>query len=169
VAAAALTETNFKDLSGITVIARAVKVTQNDWIVLPGPGVIPLAAVLLTGGAETLAYPTLTVNNTGTAYDTDDTTIAYDGATALTRASGGFYVMTSSGEILYVTADSGYDGAAGNLTVRRGCLGTTASATGLADGNTLYVLSSLTLASATTGPVTVVYKTMPEDPGVDLF
>lgn len=162
-------ETNFSDLSGISVIARVVKAAQNDVIVLPYPGVIPLAAVLPTGGAETTTYPTLTVNNSGDAYDGDSATIAYDGATASTRPSGGYYVLTASGEILFVTADSGYDGAAGNLTVRRGCLGTTASGTGLADGNTLYVLCGLTLASATTGPVTVVYKALPEDPGVGLF
>lgn len=148
---------------------QAVKVTQNDWVVVDAPGIHDFIARLITGAVETPTFPTLTINNTGDAYDTDDTTIAYDGATALTRKASGYYVRTASGEILYVEVDSGYDSTSGNLTVRRGALGTDASATGLADGNTLYVLCAVVLGSATTGVITLDYTALPMDPSAEPY
>ena len=165
-AASAKTETNFLLPSAGLVVARVAKAEQNDWIVLPYAGVIPLHVTLATGADETVAYPTLAINNAGTAYDAATTEIAYDTATAGQRPSGGgYYLQTSSGEIIYVEDDDGT-----NLTIRRGCLGTTASGTGLADDAALYILCSLVLNKAsTTGVVTVTYLPMPEDPGVALY
>lgn len=152
------------------VVARVTKAAANDWTVLPHPGVIPLAATLPTGAAETVAYATLAVNNKATAYDAETTTIAYDTGAAGTRPAGGYYVQTTSGEILYVEDDDGRAGATGELTVRRGCLGTAASATGLADDAVLYVLSTLKMTGAdSTGVVRITYIPLPEDPGVDLY
>jgi len=167
---AILTETNHISLAGVTVLARAVKAAQNDVVVFPYPGVTILQATLATGAVEAATRPVLVVNNTATAYDAATTTIAYDGATASTRPASGYYAMTSSGEILYVEADSGAAAASGNLTVRRGCLGTTPSAIGIADDNTLYVLCSVTLSTAdTTGIVNVTYLPLPEDPGAVIY
>ncbi len=167
---AILTETNHISLAGVTVLARAVKAAQNDIVVFPYPGVTILQTTLATGAVEAATRPVLIVNNKETAYDADTTTIAYDGATASSRPASGYYARTSSGEILYVEADSGSAGTSGNLTVRRGCLGTTPSATGLADDNTLYILCSATLSTTdTTGIVDITYLPLPEDPGAPIY
>ncbi len=169
-AAAAIAETNFNKLPGYLVISRLVKATQHDWIVLPFKGVLPLKATLATGGEETLTHKTLTVKNTETAYDAATTSIAYDGATAASRTATDYYVRSSSGEILLVGADDGAATTEGTLTIKkRGCFGTTAAATGLANDNTLYILQTLTLTGETTGIVDLVYMPLPDDPGVKLY
>jgi len=168
-AAAVITETNFNKLPGYLVISRAVKATQNDLVVFPFKGVIPVATLLGAGGVETVAYETLTVNNDGDAYDDETLTIAYDGAAAGTRAAP-YYVKTTSGEIIEIGADSGEAGATGTLTVKkRGCFGTTPSATGLANNGVLSVLQTLVLTSETLGLVDIVSIPLPDDPGVRLY
>ncbi len=168
--AAAIEETNFNKLPGYLVISRAAKAVQYDWIVLPFKGVLPLMATLATGAAEPFTYATLTVDNGGTPYDEKSLSIVYDGATAGTRTAKDYYIRTSSGEILLVGEDSAPGGAAGTLTIKqRGCLGTTPSATGLANGDTLYILQTLTLTAATTGIVDLVYIPLPDDPAVNLY
>lgn len=162
--------TSFNKLPGYLVISRVTKTAQNDGVVLPFPGVLPLKAALATGGAETIVYQTLAVNNLATAYDDETREIAYDTGTGGARAAGGFYVKTSSGEILLVSSDSGAAGTEGTLTIaKRGCFGTTPSATGLANDDVLYVLSSLKLTGEGTGGVDLVYLSLPEDPSVLLY
>lgn len=168
-AAAKITPTYFTNVGETTISAKVTKVTQNDWVVLPESGVIDFGGVVYTGAVETFLYTTVTVNNASTAYTATTTTIAYDGATALQRPSGNYYLLTTGGEIIYVISDDGYDSTSGNLTVRRGCLGTTASATGVANNNVCYVMNSLVLGSATTGSVLLSYKALPVDPGVNFF
>ena len=110
----------------------------------------------------------LVVNNKGVAY----TAVAPPSPTmgnCRFPSHGGYYVLSTSGEILFVYADSAAAGAAGNLTVRRGCLGTTASLTGVGDDDVLYVLCSVTLSSNTTGIVNFSYYELPSDPGVDYY
>lgn len=166
---AILTETVFSNKAESRTAGRVVKTAQNDIIVFGVPGIQDFKATLYTGAAEAGTYPVLVVNNKGVAYTAASTTIAYDGATALSRPTGGYYVLSTSGEILFVYADSAAAGAAGNLTVRRGCLGTTASLTGLADDDVLYVLSSITLSTNSAGIVNFSYYELPSDPGVDYY
>lgn len=166
---AILTETVFSNKAESRTAGRVVKTAQNDIIVFGVPGVQDVSATLYTGAVEAATYPVLSVHNKGVAYTAASTSIVYDGATADSRLSGGFYVLSTSGEILFVYADSGYAGATGTLTVRRGCLGTTASLTGLADDDVLYVLSSITLSTNSAGIVNFSYYELPSDPGVDYY
>jgi hypothetical protein len=149
-------------------IAKIKQVTQYDWAILPHKGVWKIEGSLNTGADATLTRPTLTVNNKGTAYTATSTSIAYDGGT-VTRSATSFYIETASGEIIEVI-DSAPAGADGTLTVKkRGCFGTTASATGIADENTLYVTNVVVLGDNQTGAVTILFRPMPEDPNTPLF
>jgi len=163
-------ETNFLDLSGGRIISMVMKETKADWIVLPYKGIIPVACENITGAPETLTRPTLQVHNAGTAYTAGSLSVVYDNGVALTRPAKDFYVQTVSGEIILVGSDSGFETTTGTLTIKqRACLGTTASATGLANDNYLYLLGSLYLGSDVTGPVNLIYVPLPEDPGVSLY
>jgi len=168
-AAANLTEFNSFLLHGFAPKFAVVdQVTQNDWIVLPCKGAFALSARLLTGAGATVTRGVVVVNNKGTPYTATTMSIAYDGG-VLSRSSDSFYVKSASGEILEVK-DSAPTGASGTLTViRRGCFGTTASATGIADDNTLYVLNNIKLGDNQTDPVEILYYELPFDAGVQLF
>lgn len=162
-----LTSNNFNIVGEVPVAGVVTKAAQNDIVVLPHAGVRNVVATLYTGAAETTSYATLTVSGTFTAASTQ---IAYTGATADSRMSGGYYVITSSGEIMYVVKDTGYAGTSGTITVKRGALGTTASSTGVANGNTLYIMSSIVLdKSGTTGTVFLNYSPLPPDPNTKLY
>jgi len=168
-AAGNLTEFNSFLLHGFAPkFATVDQLEQNDWIVLPCKGAFAVSARLLTGAGATVTRGTVVVNNKGTAYSATSMSIAYDGGT-LSRSSDSFYLKSTSGEIIEVK-DSAPTGASGTLTViKRGCFGTTASATGIADDNTLYVLNNIKLGDNQTGPVEVLYYELPFDTGVQLF
>jgi hypothetical protein len=129
----------------------------------------------LTNVIETPLYATLTVNGAG--YTATTTSIVYDGATCTFRQVP-YYVKTSCGEIMEVTADSGSTTIAGTLTVRRGCLGTTAvagdasgvlaTAGGVQDNAMLSVLNTL-IVGATIGFTIVSCLELPQDAGTKLF
>lgn len=150
------------------ITVKLTKATQNDWVVLPEAGILGADAFLHTGAQDTVGFGIAVVNNTGDAYDADTTTIAIDGATT-GRLAGNYYIETTSGEWIYVVKDSAPTAAAANLTVRRGCLGTTASATGIANDNTMYIKNILILSGATTGQVVLSYFSAPQDPGSTFF
>lgn len=172
---AVLTETNFNLVGEVPVVARVKKAAQNDTFVIPHAGARNITAKLYTGADETIIYDTIRIDNDeagAVAYDETSTSIIYDGGTAKSRPAGGYYCMTDEGEIIYVMKDSGYDGATGTLTVKRGCLGTTAGASGagVADNDYLYVLCSLKLSKeTTTGYVIVNYVPLPPDPNTKMF
>lgn len=167
-AAAEITEKTFPVQGSIRVVGRFDKATQNDWIVLPYPGVSGFKAALYTGADEgTLTFGTALVDNKGTAYGATDTTIHVDTA-KITRLPP-YYVQTSSGEIMMVIADGDTDGAECDLTVIRGCLGTIASATGVADDNTLYIKNIIIFGAATTGFVDFEFAPLPMEPKARLY
>lgn len=147
---------------------KFAKVTQADWVKLAFSTLNP-EAVFLTGAADTVTFLTALVDNAGVAYDADTVSIVYDTAAADARPAGNYYIMTVSGELIFVAKDSGYDDVTGTLTVVRGALGTTPSATGIANNNTLYILCGLTLVGATTGEIVVTYTPLPENPGAGGF
>lgn len=159
-AAAELTEAVSGLLLGSSPkIARAIQVTQYDWVNFDAKGIHLQTARLKTGAGASVLFSTLTVNNSGTAYSATSMSIAYDGAT-IPRSEDSFYLETASGELIEVI-DSDPDGAAGTLTVlKRGALGTPVSATGLADGNTLYVRNVLVLGDSQTGAVEFTFYDM---------
>jgi len=156
-------------------VIKVTKATDSDWLSLTKyPGVIVLGRHVFTvannattNNDEFISYGVGKVNNSSTAYTATSTTIAYDGAAA-TRITPG-YALTASGEIIYIIADSGKASTSGNLTVRRGCLGTTASATGVADNDPLYFLNQIVLTDSAVGVVFLVVLPLPADPGTPLF
>jgi hypothetical protein len=169
------TKYDFQVMHLIPDIVFVAKTTQNDWMSFtkyPGVLVLSMHGFTVVNNATTNAIDQITygvgkVNNTGTAYTATTTTVAFDGAVA-TRLYP-CYIMTSSGEIMYATADSGATSTSGNLTVRRGCLGTTASATGLADNDPLYFLNQVYFSASGVGKVIMMVYPLPQDPGVKLF
>lgn len=164
------TETNFNIAGEIPVASFVTKGAQNDVFIVPFPGVRNVVAQHYTGTAEACTFTTVTIANGGAAYDETTTSIVYGSATANYRTSGGYYLITTGGEIIYVIADSGAASTGGTLTVKRGCLGTTATGTGLANTNVCYVMNALTLSTATTtGKVFVSYSPLPADPNTKLF
>lgn len=168
-AAAELTEKISTLLTGASPRVTKIKqITQSDWVLLPYKGVWIQTGRLVTGAVATITRGTLVVNNKGAAYTATTASIAYDGA-SVTRSTGSFYAESISGEILELK-DSAPAAADGTLTViKRGCFGTTASATGLADDNTLYPLNNFVLGDNQTAAVTVTFIEMPEDANTGLF
>lgn len=149
-------------------MASLTKATQSDWTILDCAGTLMFSTRLVTGALETPTYPTLTSDEAVDGFTAAETAIVYDGATANTRPSGGYYVRVgTTGEILYVYTDSGYNAASGTLTVRRGCLGTTAAA--IPNDTTLYILSTIILGSVTTGQALITYLPLPDDPATQIF
>lgn len=168
-AAAELTEKQSTLIQDGSVYVNKIKqITQHDWVILPEKGIWDISGKLITGADATLTRVPLVVNNKGTAYTATTTSIVYDGVTH-SVSSTSFYIETASGEIIEVIS-SAPAAAAGTLTVKkRGCFGTTASATGLADDNTVYALNALNLGDNQTAAVTLIYKPMPDDPNTPLF
>ena len=141
--------------------------TKYAGVILIGKHVFTVANNATTNNDEYVSYGVGKVNNTSTAYTATSTSIVYDGAAA-TRIIPG-YVLTASGEIMYVIADTGKATTGGTMTVRRGCLGTTASATGLADNDPLYFLNQIVMTDAAVGIEFLLVFPLPNDPGVPLF
>jgi hypothetical protein len=166
-AAAKITGTYPSAVPGPVRTVRITKVTQNDWVLLPDPGGFIVASRNYNGTPETLSNKKVDAVH-DTSYAATDTAIVYDGAAANTRSAGGFYILNAtSGEIMYVSNDSGYTTTTGTMTVRRGCLGTAAAA--IANNAELYILNSWVLGSATTGPTELVYIPLPADPAVKIY
>lgn len=160
-------------------LIKVLKVTQADWfyvpnvrgVILPGSVAGCSSANATVNFVDTIVYGTLVINNTGTAYTATSTTLVVDGGQAdatYTRAVP-YYLKTGSGEIMEVIADSTPAAATSSLTVRRGCLGTTASATGLADNDNMSVMNCIVLTGSGVGNVTMLVFEMPEDPGSTPF
>ena len=169
-AAAAKTETNFNIMGEVPVEASVTIATQNDWIVLPHKGTTEVIGKnFYDGGTEDTAFSHGLVDVALEAgYDADDTSIAYDGATALQRTAGGYYVINdATGEIMEVITDSGYDSTSGTLVVRRGVLGTTAAA--ITDNDILYILNCLIFTSTNVGTHLFRYFPLPFSAGCTIY
>lgn len=166
--AAELSEKSFLMLTASFRVLQATKVTQSDWIVLDNSkGVIPLIGITgstSANAAETFTYGVATIGTSGATAST--TSLSVTSAT-ITR-KGPFYALTASGEIIEVTADSAPSNATATWTVKRGCFGTTASATGIANGNVVHILNIIFLGSSTVGGELFAVLCLPEDAGAKL-
>lgn len=145
-------------------IAVGAKAAKDDVLTFGDPGVIPFNIMVennATGVATNeYAYNYAEVKIT-TTYDTDDTSLVYDGGTANQRGNGGWFGRNRrTQEVIYVKADSGYTSTTGTLTVVRGALGTTAVA--MADEDYISILNTLVLTGSATGNAYVTYVTMPD-------
>lgn len=172
---AEMTEKKFNRMPGIDVIAKVPQAAQYDSVVFTEfKGVSLLSARLIAGGAATVVRGQIAVNNTGTAYTATTTAIVYDedgitSNTGVNRSAENFYIQTASGEIIEVY-DATSEASAGTLQViKRGCFGTTPSATGIANNDILYLLNAFALMDNQTSPIEMLIKPYPNDPEVNLF
>jgi len=174
-AAEAITPKVFTMQGLVPRLIRVLKVTQADWINIPdvrgvllpsGPG-ITSSANATANAVDTFAYGNIVINNGSTPYTATTTSLAVDGALAHATNTRlvPYYLKTGSGEVMEVIADSTPEQATSVLTVRRGCLGTTASATGLANNDNMTIMNQIVLAGAVVGNTTMLVFEMPEDPG----
>jgi hypothetical protein len=128
-----------------------IKNASSDWFGISGvKGVwLPVGFTVTTSGngADTFTYKSVTVNGSLTAT-----------ATSLIISSGAvkrvvpYYLASAGGEIIEVVADTDVTSATATLTIIRGVLGTTATTTGVANGNTLAILNMPASGAATAGP-----------------
>jgi hypothetical protein len=171
--AAAITEATFNDVTNYEVYVNGTVVTTADWIVLDSayPGTLDFRATLFPtdNNNEVVTWYFGKVVATADGTDATDTSFVYDGGTALQRSSGGFYIYNdTSKEILYVVSDSGYTTTTGTLTVKRGCLGTTAVK--ILDNDEFRVLNCIIITFSTAvGDFFGRFTPLPTDPYVDLF
>ena len=176
------TPTDFKIMHLTPRVLGLQKTVAGNWINIKGAKGVIMAmgntqpnGFALTNLIETPLYPTLSVNGAG--YTATTTSIVYDGATCTFRQVP-YYVKTSCGEIIEVTADSGSTTVAGTLTCRRGCLGTTAAAGdasgvlytagGVQDNAMLSVMNTL-IVGATIGFTIISCLELPNDGGTKIF
>lgn len=152
-------------------VVMVTKATQSDWMNFKYPGVIVLNGAVFTSVAdtvtnalETITYGTMKAN--GAVATTTGTSIIYDNA-SITRLLPYYIFNGTTGEMMLVDADTAVDGAAGTVTVKRGCLGTTAVA--IADNAPLYVMNQIFLGNAAVGKVIMLVIPFPENPDVKLF
>jgi len=152
-------------------VLLVTKATQSDWVNLSYPGVIVLNAFVMTSVAdtvtnalETITYGTMKAN--GAVATTTGTSVIIDSA-SITRLLPYYILNGTTGEVMQVTADSAVGSAAATLTVKRGCLGTTAVA--IADNAPLYVLNQVFLGNAAVGKVIMTVLTLPSNPDAPLF
>jgi hypothetical protein len=169
------TKYDFQVMHIVPNILKVAKVTQADWISYTKyKGVIPMFGLNMSlsnssgvCAVEAPIYAKILINNTGTAYTATSTSIVTD-AGPITRLAP-YYCYTQGGEIIEVTADATPGTAVGTLTIRRGCLGTTASLTGLADNDVLYIMNMINLSAAGVGHTILMVYPLPNDPQVPLF
>ena len=152
-------------------IVMVTKVTQSDWINFVYPGVIVLNAAVFTSIAdtvtnvlETITYGTM---KSTAAYATVTTTSIVIDSASITRLLPYYILNGTTGEIMYVTADSAVGSAGATLTVKRGCLGTTATA--IADNAPLYVMNQIFLGNAQVGKDILFILPYPSNPDAPLF
>jgi hypothetical protein len=177
------TPTSFRIMHLAPFVLGVLKTVAADWINFDTKGVIGVTGnvqpfgTALTNVLETPLYSTVSINNAGVAYTATSTSLVYDGATAPWRRVP-YYLKATTGEIIEVLADSGWNTTAGTLTVRRGVLGSTAAAGvgsgvgitagGVQDNAMLSVMNSLVLG-ATSGFVIMSGFELPSDPGAGVF
>ena len=167
--AASIAKTVFNYNGNIPVIYSFTKASTADWVVFGDyPGVIDCRGTLYTGADEaTLTYGTAAIDNSSTAYTATTTAIVIKSG-VITRVPP-YYILTTAGEIMMVMSETAAGSAGSTLTVKRGCLGTTASATGVANNNTVYIMNIIVFGAATSGVITGHFLPMPEQADASLF
>ena len=167
-----LVEKKFSVMHLVPLIIKSQVVTASDWTVIDGvKGVIPLgfgmAQSILTSGTENATYGTFHVNGSGQNTTTNTTFICNAGT--ITRTTTPYYVITAGGEIMEVISETDATNATSTLTVVRACLGTTASATGLADTNHIGIMNIIFHGTDLVGPHINVVLPLPDDRNTKLF
>ena len=166
---AELTEKKFALMHLVPQVIKAQRVTAGDWIVLEGfKGVIPLygigQSVAVSLQEASFTYGTATITPTCTT-STVEMAVTLGTATRVPP----YFVLTAGGEIMEVISETAPTSANSTWTVRRGCLGTSASATGLAANNLVGIMNILFLGSNNVGPEMIVVLPLPNDSGAKIF
>jgi hypothetical protein len=161
-------ETKFSVMHLVPIVISAARTTAADWIVIDTEkGVIPLQGIgqsIAVSLADTFTWGTATITPTATATTTE---IAVTLGTVIRTPP--YYVITAGGEIMEVLSETAPTNANSTWTVRRGCLGTTASATGLAATNLVGIMNIVFLNANNVGPDLIIALPLPKDAGVRLF
>jgi hypothetical protein len=165
------TKVDFQLMHLVPDILMVTKTAQSDWVNLNYPGVIVLNGAVFTSVADTVtnALETITYGSVKStaAYATVTTTSIVVDSGSITRLLPYYIFNGTTGEMMLVTADSAPGSAGATLTVKRGCLGTTATA--IADNAPLYVMNQIFLGNASVGKVMLVVLPLPRNPGAKLF
>lgn len=153
--------------------------TTEDFFTFDADGIIPLNAMVISSASSgyqcTPYYAAATVSASVAA--TTTTSIAYMGASDPKLIPDEGYMITTAGEVFMVTNNTGADtGSTGTLTVVRGCLGTTASTTGLTKGSIIASMRSIKFANPLAhvgalvpGYIVMTYIELPSDPKANFF
>lgn len=147
------------------------KSAQSDWVNLTYPGVFVLNACVFTSIADTVtnSIDTITYGSVKStaAYATVTTTSIVVDSGSITRLPPYYIFNGTTGEFMLVLADSAPGSAGATLTVKRGCLGTTATA--IADNAPLYVMNQIFLGSSNVGKVILTVLSFPSTPDALLY
>jgi hypothetical protein len=161
-------ETTFNLMHLVPVVMKVQRVTAGDWVVLEGfKGVIPLQGIgqsIAASLADTFTWGTATITPTCTA---TTTSIAVTLGT-ITRTPP-YYVITAGGEIIEVLSETAANNANSTWTVRRGCLGTTATTVGLAATNLVGIMNIVFCGANNVGPDLIIALPLPQDAGTRIF
>lgn len=161
-----------KNVEPMPVLVNFRKVNAGDWVVFDCRGVTPLSAYTFTSSTEgyvnrpdVALYGYATINQVGTT--SKSTSIKVTAATVIRRVP--FYAFTGGNEILEVIQETSNTAATSTWTVRRGCLGTTATATGLGNEEAVSILNILYFTTDTTGYESMLILPLPDDGKTECF
>jgi hypothetical protein len=184
-AAVATKIVNFDTQHLIPKFVACYKATDSDWIVTTEmtpacKGMLPIAGWTFSATAAKNCYE-LTfglglIDRVEDDYTATTVSIAVDGINPTITRSAPYYILAqdataTSFEIMEVTADSLPTAAATVLTVKRGCLGTTAgtSANLLKNNAYVYFLNVITLEDSTIGTQLIYGVPLPSESKANLF
>ena len=143
--------------------AAATDMVDSTQLTPAFKGLMPLNGFSFSATACTnlpaMQYGSGIIDNSGTAYGATDTTLVLK---TITQYIAGYprvppyYILaqdagTTAFEIMEVVSDSAPATAASTVVVKRGCLGTTAMAAGVANNSYVYFLNILYLTDTTIG------------------
>jgi hypothetical protein len=161
--------------------AAATDMIDSTQLTPPCKGLFPLNGFSFSATACT-ALPAMQfgngrIVNAGTAYTATTTSIAVDNIVQFIAGYARqppYYILaqdagTTAFEIMEVTADSLPVTAASTLTVKRGCLGTTAAVAPVANASYIYFLNIWYLTDSTIGTCMVYAIPLPNDPKSQVF
>ena len=151
------------------MVVSLIKAATSDWITLDNyKGMLVTSvhgfsiAANLRDHVPTYGVATITATETATS------TEIVVGTATVTRVVP-FYVMTAGGEVMEVISETDSTNATSTWTVRRGCLGTTATATGLAATNVVAILNMLILPANCLGNTVITGIPLPNEPRAQFF
>jgi hypothetical protein len=163
------TEVAKEELHVPHMVVSVIKAATSDWITLDNYKGMLITSVHGFSVAANLrdhvpTYGVATITPTATA---TQTSIAVGTAT-VTRVAP-FYVMTAGGEVMEVIEDSAPTNATSTWTVKRGCLGTTATTVGVAATNIVYILNIIVSPANCLGNTVITGIPLPNESKAQFF